>query len=164
MELYFEDLEIGRERDCGTFEIDEDEIISFAEQYDPQPYHTDPEAAESSPFGGIISSGWMTLCRSTRLAVDAFRKHVATMGGLGIDGLRWTTPVRPGDALTVRNVVVDKRISESDPTRGLMHEKVMVENQHGERVLTYVVISLVQRTPDGAADVDDTSSSDETSS
>lgn len=143
-DLFFEDLEIGKERECGTFSVDREEIIRFAEKYDPQPYHIDPEASSASIFGGIISSGWMTLCLSTRLAVDAFRKHVATLGGVGIRDLRWLEPVRPGDSLHVRNEVVEKRRSKSDPTRGLMHERVTVDNQHGETVLVYVVISLVE--------------------
>jgi acyl dehydratase len=146
--LFFEDLEVGYERACGSFGVDENDIVEFASQYDPQPYHLDSEAAAESAFGELVASGWMTLCLSTRLVVDAFRKRVATMGGLGIDDLRWTEPVRPGDTLSVRTEVVDKRISESDPSRGIMRERVTVDNQADDRVLTYLVASLVERRAD----------------
>ena len=144
-QLFFEDLELGRERELGSFSISKEDIVSFATEYDPQPYHVDEDAAEDSPFGGLVASGWHTLCLSTRVCVDGFRGSVSTMGGVGVDNLAWRTPARPGDTLTVNHEVIDKRVTESDPSRGLMRESVTVSNQRGETVLTYEVIGLVER-------------------
>lgn len=145
---YFEDIEVGQRREVGRFELSRDEIISFAELYDPQPYHTDPDAAADSAFGELVASGWQTLCSTTRFAVEEFRRQVVTMGGLGIDNLQWTTPVRPGDEITVYDEVVEKRLSESKSDRGLMRERITGINQSGEQVIRYEVVTLVRRDPD----------------
>ncbi len=120
MTLYFEDLTVGEQYDAGEYTIEKDEIVSFAEQFDPQPFHTDPEAAEDSMFGELVASGIHTLCLSVRLFITGFvhAERLANMGGFGMDDLRWHEPVRPGETLRVEIEVAEKTPSESRTDRG----------------------------------------------
>jgi len=98
MTLYFEDLAVDDEWTNGEYEVTEAEIIEFADQYDPQWFHTDPErATEQSMYGGLIASGWHTAAMSMRLLVESFLDEAATLGAKGVDKLRWHKPVQPGD-------------------------------------------------------------------
>ena len=99
---YFEDYEPGRVYEFGGIVVTETEIVSFAERYDPQPMHVDPEAAKESRFGGLIACGWHTASVAMRLYVDHYLSHVASLASPGVDDLRWPTPVRPGDTLRIR--------------------------------------------------------------
>jgi acyl dehydratase len=99
---YFEDYAPGTTYECGSVSIDEASIINFAQQYDPQPFHTDPVAAATGPFGGLIASGWHTAGLVMRLLVDNYLSAEASLGAPGLDELRWPRPVRPGDTLAVR--------------------------------------------------------------
>ena len=114
-----DDLEIGRSWEFGTVSLTEEDILSFGRRYDPLPYHTDPEAAAASIFGGVIASIFHTMAVTQRLAVDHFlsKRHVVT--GLGIDKLRATAPVRPGAPLRLRVTVVDVRPT-SKPGREIL--------------------------------------------
>ncbi|WP_135822245.1 MaoC family dehydratase [Halostella litorea] len=143
--VYFEDVEPGTVTDCGTTTVTEAEIREFAAEFDPLPFHTDPEAAAESRFDGLIASGYHTLSLSVRLLVDAVRSQRAVVGGLGIDDVRWHAPVRPGDELAVENEILDTRPSESDPTSGVVHESITVTNGDGETVLTLENYELVAR-------------------
>jgi acyl dehydratase len=105
---YFEDLEVGATETTGSREVTAEEIVSFAEQYDPQPFHVDVEAAAETPFGGLVASGWHTAAVTMRLLVEDVLAGTATRGALGVDELRWHRPVRPGDTLTVETEIVDK--------------------------------------------------------
>jgi len=97
MPKLFEDLDEGETFESGTHTVTKSEIVSFAEQFDPQPFHVDEAAAEDSMFGGLVASGLHTLSLATRLTVDDCLSEIANMGGSGMDELRWYTPVRPGD-------------------------------------------------------------------
>lgn len=101
MPVYFEDLQVGDTETVGSTTVSREEIVAFAEQYDPQTFHVDPEAAAESPFGGLIASGWHTASLTMRQLVDGYLTDAATHGALGVDELRWRAPVRPGDTLTV---------------------------------------------------------------
>lgn len=133
--IYFEDLEEGQTAEFGSYEVTEAEIIRFAEQYDPQVIHTDPEAATDSVYGGLIASGWHTTAICMRLVVDHHVSKSSALGGLGVEELRWPNPVRPGDVLSVEWTVLGKRRSESREDRGIVTTDVRVRDQAGEEKL-----------------------------
>lgn len=141
--VYFEDIKKGAVISCDSKTVSETEIVEFAEQFDPLPIHTDPAAAAESRYGGIIASGYHTLSLTVRLLVDEIRSERAVIGGLGIDDVRWHTPVRPGDTITASNEVVGTRVSESDRDTGIVHDAITVTNQNGETVLTLDNYELV---------------------
>lgn len=141
---YFEDYAPGLVVECGTVTIDEDAIVTFAGQFDPQEFHTDPALAADGPFGGLIASGWHTASLMTRLVVTRYLSGVSSLGSPGIDELRWTAPVRPGDALSVRVTVLAARLSRSKPDRGLIHSLVEVRNQDAELVLALKLMNLIR--------------------
>ncbi|PSQ30977.1 dehydratase [Halobacteriales archaeon QS_9_67_15] len=138
---YFEDLTVGETAEFGTYEVTADEMTSFAEQYDPQPFHTDPEAAAETPFGGLVASGWHTASVTMRLLVDDHLSEGAARGALGVDDLRWRRPVRPGDELTVRTEIVDKE--DWDDENGLVSIEITTEVD-GETVLSMVGLVLYE--------------------
>ena len=133
---WFEDYPVGERFEVGDYPITEREIVEFATRYDPQPFHVDPVAAQAGPFGGLIASGWMTAGILMRLLVDHFISPLSSLGSPGIDELRWTKPVRPGDRLHVRVRVLQLRRSVSKPDRGLMQLQQEVVDQHGDTVMT----------------------------
>ena len=142
--LYLEDIEEGTIR-CGKTEVTADEIVEFAEKFDPLPIHIDPEAAAKSRYDGLIASGYHTLSLSVRLLVDAVRSKRAVVAGLGIDDVRWHAPVRPGDTITVDTTVLGTRPSESDPSVGVVHERIEATKQDETEVLTLENHELVER-------------------
>lgn len=142
---YFEDIEVGTTRAFGDYHVTKEEIVEFAEQYDPQPFHTDEDAATESAFGELVASGWHTAAISMRMLVDNYLRENAGMGGRGADELRWRRPVRPGDTLSVRATVAGKRRSESDPRRGYVENDIEVVNQNDEIVLSYTVTGMIER-------------------
>ena len=146
---YFEDLEIGAETYFGSYEVTREEVIEFAQKYDPQPFHLSDEAAAKTHFGRIAASGWHT-CAMT-MAVIA--RHVvaneqAGLGSPGIDELRWLKPVYPGDTLHVRGKIVEKTPSRSKPEIGSFRTQNTVTNQDDVPVLTFQSIVLIRRRPD----------------
>lgn len=140
---YFEDYVAGSVHEFGPVSVTREEIIEFATRYDPQVFHTDPEAAEQTVFGGLIASGWHTGAIMMRLLVENYLSHVASLGSPGIDELRWTKPVRPGDELTVRVTVTETRRSRSKPDRGIVRSFVEVLNQDREVVMTVNAVNLM---------------------
>ncbi len=126
---YFEDYIQGAIFDCGAIVVEEPEIIAFAKRYDPQPFHTDPEAAVRGVYGGLIASGWHTAAMTMRRLVEEYLSSVASLGSPGLDELRWIQPVRPGDALRVRVTVLDAKRSRSKPDRGIIRSLIEVSNQ-----------------------------------
>lgn len=142
---YFEDYVPGSVHELGTITIGESEIIEFARRYDPQAFHIDPEAARHTQFGGLIASGWQTAGLMMRLAVDCYLSDVASLASPGVDELRWTQPVRPGDALSVRATVLEARPSSSKPDRGLVRTLFEVRNQRGEIVMTVKGMNMLKR-------------------
>jgi len=141
---YFEDIAVGDTQVHGTYDVTAAEIVEFAEQYDPQPFHTDPEAATESAFGELVASGWHTASMCMRLYVDGILTDRAGMGARGVDELRWRQPVRPGDELRIETEVLDKRTSESDPRRGYVDERL--EGLVGDDiVISWVSLSMVER-------------------
>jgi acyl dehydratase len=146
-QYYLEDASAGDILELGSRTVSEAEILAFARDFDPQPFHIDPEAAAHSIFGGIIASGWHTCALTMRLMVDGFLSRVASLGSPGVEQIRWLRPVRPGDTLTARIVVLDVRASQSKPDRGAVRMRTEVTNQAGELVMTMESTGLVSRRP-----------------
>lgn len=144
---WFEDFVPGMVTEFGTYELSEAEIIDFARRYDPQPFHTDPEAARESNFGGLIASGWNTSAVMMRMLVDHYVPANASLGSPGIDELRWTQPVRPGDVLRVRVTVQEATRSRSKPDRGVVRSLNEVLNQRGEVVMTMRGMVMLRARP-----------------
>jgi acyl dehydratase len=140
--MWWEDFAVGSASDVGTHTFTAEEIVAFGRQFDPQPYHSDPIAAKSSPFGGLIASGWHTVSLVMRVLVDHYLARGAALASPGVDELRWLQPVRPGDVLRVRATVVEARRSQSKPDRGLVRTKVEALNQNGQVVLSMVAMNL----------------------
>ena len=141
----FEEIEEGAVHDVGSFEATEAEMLAFAERYDPQPIHVDPEAAAESIFGGLIASGWYTASGCMRLLVDGFFNDTVSMGAFGMDELRWRTPVRPGDTVGVELEVVEKTASESRDDRGYVDVDVRATNQDDEEVVRWSATNIIGR-------------------
>jgi acyl dehydratase len=140
---YFEDYPLGLVVDCGTFTIGEAELIEFAKEYDPQPFHTDPVAAKDGPYGGLIASGWQTTAKMMRLLVEHFVSPESGLGAAGVDEVRWLRPVRPGDTLHVRATVLEARRSNSKPDRGIIRSLAELTNQDGELAMKLTAINFV---------------------
>jgi acyl dehydratase len=122
-------------------------MLAFARQYDPQPFHTDPEAARSSFFGGLIASGWHTCALMMRMSVEAMqREEMAGVGSPGIDSCRWLKPVRPGDTLTLRREILEVWPSRTKPI-GFVRSRMEMVNQRGETAVSVVGVSMLQRRP-----------------
>ena len=147
----FEDFKVRETDVLGSHTVTEAEIVAFAKKYDPQPFHTDPEAARATIFGGLIASGWHTCAIMMRLSVEAARrKQAAATGSPGVDSCRWLKPVRPGDTLTARTEVLETWPSRSKPI-GFVRSRVEMLNQRGEIVLSLVGLSMYQRRQGSAA-------------
>ncbi|MFQ5566021.1 MAG: MaoC family dehydratase [Paracoccaceae bacterium] len=145
--MYFDDLPKGYSFETGTRTLSEDEIIAFARQWDPQSFHTDPEAARASPFGGLIASGFHTLLTAFNLTLGADVWNEASMGSPGMDSLRWMRPVRPGDTLRVRVEVTSSTPSRSRNDRGRTGFRHTVLNQNDDVVMTYQCTNILARRP-----------------
>jgi len=141
---YFEDYVPGSVLEYGSIVLTEGEIIEFARRFDPQFIHTDPRAAAEGPFGGLIASGWHTAAAMMRLFVDHYLSHVASMASPGIDELRWTRPVRPGDRLSIRVSVLESNRSRSKPDRGVVRSLIEVLNQDAEVVMSLKALNIVR--------------------
>ena len=144
---YFEDVEIGETTRFGRYEVTREEIVDYARQFDPQPFHLDEEAARASMFGGLIASGWHTGAMFIRMVCDGMVPEAATAGSMGFDDLKWLKPVRPGDVLSVESVVRGKSESRSRPDRGTVKIESRVSNQRGEVVMSLVSLVIYLRRP-----------------
>jgi acyl dehydratase len=146
-EIYWEDLPTGTITDLGTCEVTKDEILEFACKYDPQPFHTDEEAAKESIYGGLIASGWHTCSMMMRLLYEGLLRRAASLGSPGVDQVRWLMPVRPGDTLRAKMEVIESRASKSKPDRGVVRSRWEVRNQDGELVMTMEGTGMYRRRP-----------------
>jgi acyl dehydratase len=136
MGLSFEDMEVGKTFEIGEHTFTRDEIVAFAEQFDPQPFHVDEAGAAASPYGTLIASGWHTCSVMMGLLVRKAFADSTSMGSPGIDDIRWLKPVRVGDTIRMTNTILDKRVSSSKPDRGIVSTQWEGKNQHGETVIT----------------------------
>jgi acyl dehydratase len=132
----FDDFAVGQVIVHTDWPVTTEEIIAFAREFDPQPFHIDPQAPETAITGGLIASGWHIAAIFMRTMCDAFLVDSTSMGSPGVDRLKWLTPVRPGDTLSARSTVVEVRPSKSRPDRGMVRFRHDVTNQRGETVMT----------------------------
>jgi len=145
--LYFEDFAAGARYQAGPIPVDRDELIAFARRYDPQPFHTDPVAAQATLFAGLAASGWMTACLTMRMLVDSGNGPAGGFIARQIEGLEWPRPVRPGDTLRAASEVVEIRPSRSNPDRGMVRMRTETRNQDGEIVQVLTALLVVPRRP-----------------
>lgn len=148
--VYFEDFTVGSSHEFGGYTVTEEEIIEFASKYDPQPFHLSEEAGKNTLFGGLCASGWHTCAMTMRMVVDHIPAGESqSLGSPGLDELRWTRPVFPGDTLRVKSTVVDKRESRSRPEMGTIFMSNEVYNQNDELVLSFKPIVMYRRRDPG---------------
>ena len=141
----FVEFEGGQRIPLADSSVSEAEMIDFAVKYDPQPMHTDPEAALDSPFGGLIASGWLTTAVFMRMQFDALIADSLCVASPGVDEIRWLLPVRPGDTLSGECRVADVRPSRSKPDRGAVFCRASIHNQNNEEVMTIVTRAIYLR-------------------
>jgi acyl dehydratase len=144
---YFEDFAPGQVFDLGSHEFSRDEIVGFARQWDPQPFHVDEAAAAKSAFGGLVASGWHTACVFMRLYVDALLLDSASMGSPGLEELRWLVPVRPGDVLRGTASVTEVTPSSVRPDRGTVFMFFEMHNARQDLVARMTGRGLFGRRP-----------------
>jgi len=143
-ERYFEDLKQGDRFESDTYAVSEEQIISFAREFDPQPFHFDRTVARETMFKNLIASGWHTAAITMRLFVRTLNFAEGAIG-LGVDELRWPNAVKPGDALQVDTEILDLRESRSKPSHGIVRIRNITTNQLGEVVQTMTASALVLR-------------------
>ncbi len=133
--IYWEDFAVGQVRDLGTISPTREDIIAFASQFDPQPFHLDDEAARASVFGGLCASGWHTCAMAMRLMVTNFLHETSSLGSPGLEGIQWQKPVFPGDVLRLQVTVLETKPMGKRPDVGMTRNRWEMFNQHGDRVL-----------------------------
>src|SRR5258707_758231 len=143
-ERYFEDLKAGDRFKSDAYKVTEEQIISFAREFDPQPFHLDAMVARQTMFKDLIASGWHTAAITMRLFVQTLNFAEGAIG-LGVDELRWPNAVRPGDVLTVETEILDLRPSRSKPGYGIIRLRNVTTNQDGEIVQTMLASAMVPR-------------------
>ncbi|MFM9942461.1 MAG: MaoC family dehydratase [Hyphomicrobiaceae bacterium] len=141
---HFEDVSVGETFTYGAYPVTKAEIFEYAHAYDPQPHHIDEEAAMRSLTKGLCASGWHSCAMFMRLHFDGWLNQYASLGGAGIDEVRWLKPVRPGHILQGRTLIVDKRASQSRPEIGIVRVKHEMRNQHDEALLTMELSQLIR--------------------
>lgn len=145
---YFEDLEVGATASFGHYAVTRDEVVAFAERYDPQPFHLSDEAAAQTHFGRLSASGWHTCAMMMAMLVEQMKAtQQAGLGSPGIDELRWLKPVYPGDTLRCESEIIDKRASQSRPEMGSYRSRMTVRNQDDVAVMTVISIGLISTRP-----------------
>jgi acyl dehydratase len=135
---YLQDFSEGQTFRSSTLRVDAEQIKTFAAQFDPQPFHTDEQAARTTIFGGLAASGWHTAALTMRLLVDSELKPAGGLVGAGLDELKWPKPVRPGDDLHLNIEVLSVRPSRSRPTQGISKVRTTTLNQNDEPVQVFV--------------------------
>jgi acyl dehydratase len=145
--LYLEDFEVGEIFTSPGVTLTEAQIIDFALTYDPQPFHTDREAARNSMFGELVASGFQTVALTFRMFYQTGILAACNLGGPGFTDVVFPRPVRPGDTLSARVEVLEWRVSRSKPDRGILRLAYTGLNQLGEEVVSFVIPHTVRRRP-----------------
>lgn len=140
-----EDLTVGQKFTAGPLAVTAEEIIGFAQKYDPQAFHLDPAAAEKTMFGGLIASGWHTAAMTMRMIIDSSPNFPGGMVGRTVENLNWLRAVKPGDVLSYEGEITDLRPAESAPGRGIMRVKSRTLNQSGKPVLEMEAVIFIPR-------------------
>lgn len=146
--LYWEDFTPGRVIEHGPRRITREEIIDFAAEFDPQPFHLDAAAARASMLGGLCASGWHSCCILMRMSADSFVLNSSSMGAPGVDEVRWLAPIRPGDDLTLRATVLSTRASGSRPDMGFVNVLLELFDAAGKPMMSLKApLMFGRRTP-----------------
>lgn len=148
---YWEDFRVGETIEFGSKRVTREEILEFAGEFDPQPFHLDEEAARNSILGGLCASGWHTSAMLMRMLCDGFILESASMGAPGVDEVRWKKPVYVDDVLSVKRTCLERRVSKSRPEMGLTRFSYEVLNQKHEVVMTMVGWAMYGRRHPGEA-------------
>lgn len=139
----YENVAVGDVDTFGAITVERDEIVGFARRYDPQPFHLEDEAAAAGPFGVLAASGWMTAALTMRMIVDRWSElGMSTLGGAGVEDLRWLRPVVAGDRLQVRRTIVAKRRSRSKPHIGIVTQRIETLDADGTAVMVMTTTSF----------------------
>ena len=142
--LHYEDFAIGETRDLGRYHVTAEEIVRFAREFDPQPFHLSEEGGRASVLGALSASGWHSCAMLMRMMVDGYLGRTAGMGSPGIDELRWLKPVFAGEILSGSMTVLDKRVSKNRPEMGLVTMRWEMQNQADEAKLDMTGITLIR--------------------
>ena len=140
--LTYEDLTEGRVFDFPPHLVTAEEIIEFAEEFDPQPFHLDADSEQAQQVGGLIASGWHTSAIQMRMICDAFLLDSSSQGSPGLEEVRWLNVVRPGDELSGQAEITERRISKSRPTIGIVSFVYTMTNQRDEKVMVTKGVGL----------------------
>ena len=147
--LYWEDFAAGQTVEFGGFRVTAEDIKAFAEEFDPQPFHLDEEAAAETLLGGLAASGWHSCAMVMRMMCDGYLLEAASMGSPGIDEVRWLSPVRPGDMLRIKRTCMESRASQSRPEMGICRFSWDVFDQNETHLMTMTGTSLFERRTPG---------------
>jgi acyl dehydratase len=143
--LFWEDFTKDGVAEYGPRLVTREEIVAFAAEFDPQPFHLDEDAARASMFGALAASGWHSCSLLMRIIADGFMVNSSSMGSPGVEEVKWLVPVRPGDRLTVRATVLETRASRTRPEMGLVNFLFEMFNQAGVRVMILTTASMFGR-------------------
>jgi acyl dehydratase len=141
---YFEDVELHQKHRSREFYLTEKDIIAFAKEWDPQPFHIDPESAKNSTFGGLIASGVHLVVIGQKLLNERMPKS-AYIAGLALDDFKWLAPARPGDVIVLEMEAISKRESKSNRNAGIVRYIYKLFNQRGEELLAYKGTAMTQK-------------------
>ena len=144
--IWGEDCEVGGRTAMGRHTFSEEEILEFGRRFDPQPFHTDPDAAKESAFGGLVASGWHTCSVAMRLMVESVLNKTRSLGSPGVENVRWLKPVRPGDTLEYSWIILESRPASRKGV-GLVKSRWEASNQRGELVFTMEGWGMFGRRP-----------------
>ena len=144
---YAEDFEVGEKFDLGRYHVTREEIVDFAQKYDPFPFHVDEEFASKTVFGGIISSGWLTSLVWLRLMHKNLLENETVLGSPGHEEVKWPTPVRPDDQLEGTLEVLEQRVSSSRPDLGFVRYRATLTNQNDETVFDTTSTMIIKPRP-----------------
>jgi acyl dehydratase len=145
--IYWEDLQVGQVRQLGQIKPTREDIIAFAKQFDPQPFHLDDEAAKASVFGALCASGWHTCALAMRLMVTEFLCHTSSLGSPGLENIKWLKPVFPDDELRLQTTVLETKPMGKRPDIGMTRNLWEMFNQHGDKVLHMEGWGMFRRRP-----------------
>jgi len=158
---YWEDLSIGQVFETDTITIDAAQIIAYAKQFDPQPYHLDPVVATESIFGGHCASGWQVCALMMRLLVDTMNaENIPSAGSSGVESLRWLKPVFANDTLRAAIEIISHQSAESHPHYGLIDCSINVKNQHDKSVIVLKTDIMIEKRPESGNAVDVSNTAD----
>ena len=144
IKYFYEDMTVGLSLDIGPYDVTAEEIIDFATQFDPAPFHLDEAAGKASILGGLSASGWHVCSMAMRMICDAYLLESSSQGSPGMEVCKWMAPVLAGDTLSGHIIVEKARLSASRPGLGLVDFRCNLFNQHGKQVLMFTNLGMMR--------------------